>query len=57
MGHNPNYCGCCGRPTSNYIWCDDCKAHIADHHRDFHERTYFAQHGKDCPYQLPGLPR
>ncbi len=44
-----NYCGCCGRHTSGE-WCHDCQSHLLPRGRDACERTYFAQHGRDCPY-------
>lgn len=56
--HNPiigaaeadDYCGCCGRLSPDYLFCEACHQHVA---REGHlwERTWFAQHGTDCPFQ------
>ena len=41
-------------PGSNDYWCDDCMAHILPGRPGGftapHDRTYFAQHGEDCPF-------
>jgi hypothetical protein len=51
-----DYCGCCGRECRRgHLWCQDCEAHLLPsepRHRFSHERTYFAQHGKECPFQI-----
>lgn len=45
-------CGCCGREWTG-DWCDKCRPHIP---KAFGappwDRTYFAQHGRDCPFQI-----
>jgi hypothetical protein len=49
------YCGCCGRAMmdGNIWWCEDCKLHILPVDMGpFEERTYFAQHGLPCPFQV-----
>jgi hypothetical protein len=47
------YCGCCGRETLNDWWCHECKAHVDPIvTKPPHERTYFAQHQRDCPFQV-----
>ena len=47
------FCGCCGRglPTVG-IWCEDCLQHVVASNRPPWERTYFAQHGVDCPHVM-----
>ncbi|MFR9807092.1 hypothetical protein ACL02T_33065 [Pseudonocardia sp. RS010] len=51
------YCGCCGtelgRSTrSDPDWCKRCLPHIKRHtEAPLWERTYFAQHKRDCPFQ------
>lgn len=50
-----SHCGCCGRPIGQFIegdpWCEDCLPHLADYRIGIPpwDRTYFAQHGTDCP--------
>ena len=46
-------CLCCGgKLRRNQLWCMQCKAHvILRYGLAMEERTYFAQHGKDCPFQ------
>lgn len=54
-----DYCGCCGRECSGN-WCQDCRAeHVLPWQPGLalHERTYFAQHAADCPYQVGPLTR
>jgi hypothetical protein len=55
MKRLPDYCGCCGRESSNSEianpWCRDCRDHVLVHGAPW-ERTYFAQHGADCPFQI-----
>ena len=48
-----DYCGCCGRPMerSYNLFCNDCNDHIDKDAEFFWERTYFAQHGRNCPFQ------
>lgn len=59
----PGYCGCCGRPTESTAndWCAKCLPHVITEEQGEEnlklrglppwERTWFAQHGTDCPYQ------
>lgn len=47
-----DFCGCCGRPGARGLWCQDCEQHLASSLRPPHERTYYAQHGEDCPLQV-----
>ena len=54
-----DYCGCCGREIDgrggqSTIWCRDCEAHLAPggHGIKFWDRTFQAQHGKPCPFQV-----
>lgn len=49
-------CGCCGRKAlDGSIWCDDCRTHVIQpkgiEHIAPHDRTFFAQHGKPCPFE------
>lgn len=51
------YCGCCGNEMRNpdAVWCYRCTGsvkHLGPRHLPFHERTYFATHGEDCPFQV-----
>ncbi|WP_447978106.1 hypothetical protein [Candidatus Nitrospira bockiana] len=48
-----NYCPCCSREIARRREvCRACEGHLApDDGRPPWERTYFAVHGKDCPYQ------
>jgi len=51
-----DYCGCCGREVfdsaSLFAWCAQCLSHLAQPASNPPwERTYYAQHGKDCPFQ------
>lgn len=58
------YCGCCGNPIganarTDNDWCSRCRPHIARARREVGgcftpvwERTYFAQTGEDCPWQV-----
>ena len=52
------YCGCCGRPCRG-DWCDDCLAHLrppqdrgAYAYTPAHQRTYFAQYHRSCPFDV-----
>lgn len=53
------YCGCCGNEIGNSTrsdphWCQRCLPHIKRHTwAPPWERTFFAQHKRDCPYQVP----
>lgn len=55
-----DYCGCCGngitgkRPTGNPepLWCAHCRGHVSARPVPLWERTWFAQHGTDCPRQV-----
>lgn len=48
-----SYCGCCGTEIQHGDWCLKCSQHLLPANRGLPiwERTYFAQFGKDCPYQ------
>lgn len=58
------YCGCCGNEIgqstrSDPDWCRRCVPHIIAKRRDITgcyspswERTWFAQTGQDCPFQV-----
>jgi hypothetical protein len=49
----PSYCGCCGRAFfTDGWWCSGCQDHVAGE-GPLWERTYFAQHGVSCPFQVP----
>lgn len=53
-----NYCGCCGTEISNYdIWCKRCKSHVipSSEYYNVWDRTFLAQFGKPCPYQINSL--
>jgi len=48
------YCGCCdrwaGQGYPHIYWCKDCEKHILSRERrDYHNLTWFAQFGTDCP--------
>lgn len=46
----PFGCGCCGQDCPDgELWCLACRAHVGAGGRVC-DRTYFAQHGVDCPY-------
>ncbi len=50
-------CGCCGQYLSGRddYFCVDCLAHVwPKEDRPPWERTYFARHGKPCPWQVTG---
>lgn len=48
-----NFCGCCGIEISEFdCWCVRCSGHIANYLLPPWERTYFAIHNKDCPFQI-----
>lgn len=53
------YCGCCGNELrrADDLWCFRCRQSPKHLGRtgQIHERTYFATHGEDCPFQV-GLP-
>lgn len=52
VNQRENFCGCCGRShkSGDIHWCKDCLAHVRPaRYGAPWERTYFAQHGKDCP--------
>ncbi len=44
------HCGCCGRPTPDGEWCLRCAQHLGPSHLSPWDRTYFGQHGKECPF-------
>lgn len=52
-----DYCGCCGREITADdlpgmpLWCDDCRPHLAASPHLW-DRTWFAQHGTECPFQV-----
>jgi hypothetical protein len=47
-----SYCGCCGREMHpDYDWCLLCRPHVA-HAGPAWERTWLAQHGTGCPFQV-----
>lgn len=53
MIYRHNFCGCCGRKARlNPLWCVRCLLHVGPRHLHVWDRTYFAQHGEDCPYQI-----
>ena len=58
QGQRDCYCGCCGREIgagtrTDPEWCADCKPHLRRGPLFAPwQRTYFAQHGKDCPWQV-----
>lgn len=55
---NEDYCGCCGRivdvqvSSLNDPWCSQCTKHVLQNGAAPWDRTYLAQHGVDCPYQV-----
>jgi hypothetical protein len=46
------YCGCCGNEVEadDHIWCVPCREHVGGQ-GSLWDRTWFAKHGTDCPYQ------
>jgi predicted amidophosphoribosyltransferase len=57
LSQNP-FCGCCGNPNDGLDanFCARCLPHIKPFKKAWGdlqpwERTYFAQHGQDCPFQ------
>jgi hypothetical protein len=47
-----SFCGCCGNAAEGddlIIWCVRCQGHVTDRGQPW-DRTWFAQHGTDCPY-------
>lgn len=51
-------CGCCGRElgtdvagTADGLWCVDCIGHVLKGGALW-DRTWFAQHGNECPFQV-----
>lgn len=47
-----SFCGCCGRPFfTDGWWCTNCQLHIRGD-GPLWTRTYFAQHGISCPFQV-----
>ncbi len=57
------FCGCCGDtlPTQTAIWCTKCEFHVLPPRRGctpgfgLEDRTWFAQYGGPCPYQIEEL--
>ena len=51
------YCGCCGNEIIGFgpgWWCRRCMTHVEHGRRvPAWDRTFFAQHKRDCPYQVP----
>ncbi len=48
-----DYCGCCGQHETlpGGYWCDRCHAHVIhENYVPVWDRTYFALHGRDCPF-------
>ena len=47
------YCGCCGNEVDadDHIWCAMCRNHVGDR-GPLWDRTWFAEHGTPCPYQV-----
>lgn len=48
-----SYCGCCGREIEQGTdeWCIDClRQHVDTNAARSEDRTWFAQHGTDCPF-------
>lgn len=51
----PFGCGCCGQDCPDGDgWCLPCRAHVGTT-GPIEERTYWAQHGVDCPYARPPI--
>ena len=59
------FCGCCGADLGHsreiLQWCEACEAHLAPEvfpvlgcPTPAWDRTWFAQHGTDCPYEGSG---
>lgn len=49
-----DYCGCCGNEnnSSDVSFCTRCLGHVLPYGAGpDHERTWFAQHGTECPYE------
>ena len=51
-----SYCGCCGRESWPWSWCQDCQEHLRPAYGLAPWlRTYWAQFKEDCPYQVAAL--
>lgn len=48
------FCGCCGREIKHGEWCLKCSKHLlpASTGLAMWDRTWFAQFGTDCPFQV-----
>ncbi len=46
-----HFCGCCGGKMASQteLWCEKCRPHVLEG-RPFWEATWYAQHGKYCPF-------
>ena len=55
-----DYCGCCGRLVNRgdhgSVWCRRCAAHVLLS-GPFESRTFFAQHKRECPWQVSSSAR
>lgn len=51
MQKNRWYCGCCSGEleSQGQVWCDRCNGHV-NHGVPFHEGTWKAQCGNECPF-------
>ena len=49
------HCGCCGEPIPYGEWCAVCMEHLLPEKPGLApwDRTWFAQHGTDCPNEGP----
>ena len=54
MAKEKNFCACCGEEIGSFgAYCQECKEHVSwDYNLPAYERTYFGQHGEDCPFQV-----
>lgn len=45
-------CGCCGEQVlDDEMWCANCCPHVLSEGA-WEDRTYWAQYGRECPFQV-----
>lgn len=54
---NELFCGCCGNSInpgtrSDPDWCARCRTHVAGGVAPAWERTWYARHRAECPFQV-----
>lgn len=48
-----HFCGCCGgeMESQTQVWCNRCGKHVL-HAKAFWDATWYAQHGRYCPFTV-----